>query len=190
MTTYIPAKCTFSESQHVFLNPEACRLANPYGITFWQDIQRGLSAVSDRAAAYPKAAAYRYELEPYLFQKVHMTADKWSILDGGSGCLRILLEDLHLTHACGSVMGSTPNVYTDHMNIQVSVSWLNRVVPDPLEPLAISGILYEYASSRGIRNIKILPVLIAPKSRKVGSRKNISYFIGPSRTAYTKEIAL
>ena len=185
MSTYIPAHRTFSESQLVFLNPEACRLANPYGKTFWEDLKIGLSNVSARAAAYPKAAAYRYELEPYLFQKVHMTAKRWSILGASGGCLNLLLKELHLTHVCEDTLGSTPNIYVDHMNIQVSVSWMNRVIPDPTEPLTISGVLYEYSSTKMIRNIKIMPVLIAPESRKVGSRKNITYFIGPPELSYT-----
>lgn len=157
-----------SEPQLEFLNPGSCQYVNPYSKTFWQDMKDWLSPISNQAARYPKSEAYRDALEPYLLREVTMTARSWRILDidAFSGQLRLVLEDVRLSHVYSSSVGAAPGTIVDHMNVWVSPSWLHHVDPDPSEPLIINGVLYEYVS-KGIRNISVLPVLLAPRSREI-----------------------
>lgn len=157
-----------SEAQMDFLNPEAVRSVNPYSHFFWQEILDWLEGLSDQANAYPKAAAYRDALVPYLLRKVHMTAHTWSVKEvSEDGRIRLLLKDVCLTNVFDRRVGKAPRVLVDHMNIWVGADWMNRVAPDILEPLALDGVLYEYICGGETRNIGILPVLVMPRSRMV-----------------------
>lgn len=159
-----------NEAHLAFLNPASCQYVNPYSKTFWQDMKAWLSPISSQAETHPKASDYRCALEPYLLRRVHMTAETWSIQEvcQGRGQLRLLLQDVRLSHVHDGFIGAAPGAVIDHMNVWVSTAWLNRVIPDPCAPLAVDGILYEYISKQ-TRNIAVLPVLLAPISRKVGT---------------------
>lgn len=158
-----------TEPQLEFLNSDACQHVNPYVQNFWPELTGWLAAASEPAGALPKAYSYRCALEPHLFQQVHMLAKTWTIKETpDAGRVRLLLEDVRLTNVRGSHVGKAPNAAVDHMNIWVSTAWFNRVAPAIDEPLALDGVLYEYASSKQVRNIGILPVLVMPLSRKPG----------------------
>lgn len=164
----LPAEAGLNDAQLAFLNPASCQHVNPYGKLFWQEMAAWLSQISSQAAEAPRSPTYRDMLEPYLLRRVHMTAGSWSIEEICPGRrLRLLLQDVRLDHVRSADLGASPDVVTDHMNIWVSISWLNRVIPDPSEPLSINGMLYEYVS-RKTRNIGVLPVLLAPQSRRLG----------------------
>lgn len=95
-----------------------------------------------------------------------MTAGTWRFWDCGKGQIRLLLQNIRLTHVPGSAVGDKLAITVDHMNIWVSPAWFNHITPVPGEPLALDGILYQYANSRQTRNIGLLPVLMMPESRK------------------------
>lgn len=159
-----------SEPQLEFLNPGACQYVNPYSKTFWQDMKAWLSPISNQAANYPKSPYYRHALEPYLLRRVTITAESWHVqgISEFNGQLRLVLENVCLSHVHSNRIGAAPGIFVDHLNVWVSTLWLNHVAPDPIEPLTITGLLYEYVS-KNTRNISVLPILLAPKNRKIGS---------------------
>lgn len=171
---------TLSEPQLKFLNPGACQYVNPCSRTFWQDLKNWLSPISRQAASYPKAQSYRQELEPYLLRRVIMTAGSCRALPdkcGNSGLIHLLLTDVRLSHVYSNSVGSSPDAAVDHLNIWVSPSvFASLRRPDNTLPsLTISGVLYEYASSkstRPTRNIAVLPILLMPRSRPPRARLN------------------
>lgn len=149
-----------------FLNPSACQHVSPYSRNFWPELASWLAAESQNAADLPCAQGYRKALEPYLLRRVHMTAGTWRFWDCGKGQIRLLLQNVRLTHVPGSAVGDKLAITVDHMNIWVSPAWFNHITPVPGEPLALDGVLYQYANSRQTRNIGLLPVLMMPESRK------------------------
>lgn len=156
-----------TEPQIEFLNPCTCRYVSPYSLTFWSELRSKLCAYSKTIQELPKADGYRSILEPYLFQRVHMTARTWSVHGLGDNQIHLVLQDILLTGIHGDTIGSAPGIVLDHLNIWVSPLWLNRVVPVWGEPLLLDGIIHEYDSSRHTRNIGLLPVLIMPRTRKL-----------------------
>lgn len=167
---YISIQSTrLTEPQLEFLNSDACQHVNPYAQNFWSELTGWLAAASKPAGTLPKAYSYRYALEPYLLQRVHMLAKTWTITETpDDGRIRLLLEDVRLNNVRGSYVGKAPNAAVDHMNIWVSIAWFNRVIPAIDEPLVLDGVLHEYASSKQVRNIGVLPILVMPLSRKSG----------------------
>ena len=172
------AQPSISGPQLKFLNPGACQYVNPYSETFWPDLKAWLSPISSEAAAYPKARCYRSNLKPYLLQKVTMTAAHWKLksTDEANGLLRLMLMDVRLSRVYSSRIKANPSITVDHMHVWVSPAWMNLLpayghqVYDA--PLTVTGILYEYASSKGIRNIGILPILLEPKCPASIARQN------------------
>ena len=156
-----------SEAYLDFLNPAACREVNPCGRTFWPDLRDRLEAVSIQAEGFQKSDCYRAQLKPYLLRRVYLTARTWQVAGTpGKGLMRLCLWDVRLTHVYGPSVGESPNVYMDHVNITVSSSWYDRVRPNRDESLAVNGMLYEYADSRGRRNIGVVAVAVMPRSRR------------------------
>lgn len=155
-----------TEPQLEFLNPSACQHVSPYNRNFWPELASWLAAESQNAVDLPCAQSYRKALEPYLLRRVHMTADTWRVRDCGKGCIRLLLQNVRLTHVHGSAVGDKLDTTLDHLNIWVSPAWFNHARPVPGDPLALDGVLYQYASARQTRNIGLLPVLVMPESRK------------------------
>ena len=166
-----------TEPQLKYLNPGVCKHVSPYSENFWQDMKNWITPISKQhSASYPKAPSYRHELEPYLLRKVTMTAGFWRIrdIDKVSGLLHLVLTDVRLSHVYSNSVGSSPNIAVDHLNVWVSPSWLNRACAVPGTPLTVSGILYEYVSSKNTRNIGIIPILLMPKGQAAGSRRKHS----------------
>lgn len=161
-----------TKPQLKFLNSEACQQVSPYNKKFWPKLTAWLTSASKQAEGLPKAQNYRCALEPYLLQRVYMLARTWEIkeISEDNERFRLLLRDVCLTHARGDSIGVTPNVVIDHMNIWVSSHWLNSVIPADNDPLVLNGVLYEYANAKQTRNIGIMPVLVMPRSRKLGAR--------------------
>ena len=175
---YMVAQPSISGAQLKFLNPGACQHVNPYSKTFWPDLKTWLSPISSEAAAYPKAKAYRHKLEPYLLQKVTMTAAHWNLksTNDANGLLRLILTDVRLSHVYSNSVQADPNIIVSHIHVWVSPTWMNLLpafghqVYDA--PLTVTGILYEYVSAKGIRNIGILPILLEPKCPASMARQN------------------
>lgn len=161
-----------------FLNPSACQYVNPCSKTFWPDLENWLSPISHQAASYPRAGFYRRKLKPYLLQRVTMTAKHWSLqgTHESNGLLCLTLKDVRLSHVYNSSVQADPNIIVDHMYVWISPTWMNLLpsyghqVYDA--PLSITGILYEYVSSKNIRNIGILPILLEPKCPTAAARQN------------------
>ena len=156
-----------------FLNPEACQQVSPYNKQFWPALIDSLTNRSQQVMDLPKADCYRGDLERYRYLRVHITAESWSQREdkerGVGAPLHLVLRNPCVTHVhdrSGTAV-TMPNATVDHMHIWVSVNWMNHVRPDPSEPLVLEGVLYEYASSSGTRNIGVLPVLLTDKSRKL-----------------------
>lgn len=158
-----------TKPQFAFLNSEACQDVSPYNKNFWPKMTDWLTSVSKQTEGLPKAQNYRCALEPYLFQRVYMTADAWSIQDIRDDRIRLVLRGVRLTNVYDNRVGAAPNITVDHMNIWVSLEWFNCVVPAQSDPLVLKGVLYEYVSAKRTRNIGVLPVLLTPRSRKLGS---------------------
>lgn len=155
-----------TEPQLEFLNPCSCRQVSPYNPDFWPELRNKLSGDSQAVQDLPKAAGYRSALEPHLFQRVHMTAKTWSVRACGGNQVHLVLQNLRLTHVHNGSLGASPGIALDHLNAWVSPLWFNRVIPVWGEPLALDGMLYEYATSSNTRNIGFLPVLLMPKNRR------------------------
>ena len=162
------ALLALTEPQQEFFNQACCpyvNLTEPYSGTFWQDMKNWITPISNRAKAYPKAHTYREQLERYLLRRVTIRAGSWKIieLNKTNGLLRLVLTDVVLKHVYSNRVGSSPNIPIGHLNVWVSPSWMNHVTPAPEAPLMVQGFLYEYVSSRKVRNIGILPVLLIPQ---------------------------
>lgn len=161
-----PRYSPLTEPQMEFLNPCACWHVSPYNPYFWSELRNVLSGESQAIQDLPKAAHYRDVLEPYLLQRVHMTAETWSVSGCGRNQVHLLLKNIRLTHVPGGALGSAPNIALDHLNVWVSPLWLNHVIPVWGEPLALDGMLCEYAASNHTRNIGLLPVLLMPRNHR------------------------
>lgn len=175
------AQHAITEPQMEFLNSYACQHVSPFSPTFWPELISSLDDQSRKAARLPRAPYYRQALEPYLLRRVHMTADSWEIKSYyNKGFLRLVLHNVHLTHVHGGALGATPNITLSHLNVFVSTAWFNRVVPDQKEALALDGVLHQYASSKGTRNISLMPVLAMPMSREIPYKQPCAACPGPT----------
>lgn len=156
-----------------FLNHEACREVSPYNKHFWPALAELLSDRSRKIMDLPRAEHYRSSLESYRHMRVHITAKAWSIVKDdcckSGDSLHLLLKNACVTHVhnqTGTAV-AMPEAAVDHMHIWVSIRWMNRVCPNPSEPLVLEGMLYEYVSSSQTRNIGVLPVLLADNARRL-----------------------
>ena len=165
-----PAQNALTKSQLEFLNPRACRCVDPYCPNFWTELTILLARQSRQTAALPRAWDYRLALEPYLLRRVYMVADSWDMKETGEDYVRLLLRNVCLKHVLGSTVGQTPNVTVARMNIWVGIDWFSRVAPASNEKLTLGGMLYQcigYTDEKWTRNIRLLPVLVMPESRKL-----------------------
>ena len=177
----IDAQNTLTEPQLEFLNSYACQRASPYSPDFWSELSASLAYQSREAVGLPRAPSYRRALEPYLLRRVHMTADSWEIKSYYSkGFLRLVLHTVRLTHVHGGALGVAPNIILSHLNVFVSTAWFNRVAPDQNGALALDGVLHQYASSKGTRNISLMPVLVMPMSREIPYKQPCTACPGPT----------
>lgn len=175
------AQNAITEPQIEFLNSYACQHISPYSPTFWPDLTASLACQSWKAARLPRAPYYRHALEPYLLRRVHMTAGRWEIKSYYSkGFLRLVLYNVRLTHVHGGALGAAPNITLSHMNVFVSTAWFNRVIPNQNEALVLDGVLHQYASSKGTRNISLMPVLVMPMSRELPPAQPCAVRPGPT----------
>lgn len=157
-----------------FLNREACREVSPFNKHFWPELINLLSDKSQQVMELPKAACYRSSLEPYRHLRVHITAESWAQIEDKErrpgDPIHLMLYNPRVTHVHnrpGTAVMMPSNAAVHHMHIWVSVKWMSDVSPNPVEPLVLEGVLYEYASSHQVRNIGVLPVLLTDKSRKL-----------------------
>ena len=160
-----PFPAAAEPAYHEFLNSAVCR-SGPYDETFWEELKDRIAPVSRNAANYPKAHRYRGQLTPYLLCRVTLRAEKWTFVHAflKKGMVQLCLLDVRLSRASGGSEKVSPDIYIDHMNVMVSVSWLNRVAPSYgyHEPLLVDGLLYEYDSSAKVRNIGVQPAAMVP----------------------------
>lgn len=159
---------SLSEAYHEYLNPVACRQANPYSDTFWLDLKDWLTSVSNEAEEYQKADNYRDELSPYRLHRVNLIAESWCVSKVFEHTIQLCLSNVRLSHVYGKPIGCAPNVPIDHINLLVSSYWFGRIVPSQDKGLSVNGMLYEYVSSKNQRNIGIMGVAVMPlpQSRK------------------------
>lgn len=157
-----------SDAQLNYLNGAACREVGQASSTFWWDMEDWLTPRSKRAANYPMACHYRYELAPYILQQVTLTSKKWKIAYDPihRNAVQIILKNVQLVNVSGKPAEKNPKISVHHIHILVSFSWLNRVKPNPDGSLTVHGILHEYVSSKGVRNIGVWPVLVIPQANE------------------------
>lgn len=173
------SQLSLAGTQQKFLNSAACQRINPFRPNFWLDLKSWLAPISRQAASYPKAPSYRRRLEPYLLQRVTITAGSWWIYHNNksNGRLFLALKNVRLTHAYDNKkkVWAFPNITINHMNVEVSSLWYRAILACGTPygaPLTVTGMLYEYTSSKNTRNIGILPILLEPKVLPLTARQN------------------
>lgn len=173
------SQLSLAGTQQKFLNSAAVQCVDTSSPTFWPDLNAWLSSVSRQAASYPKAQFYRRQLEPYLLRRVTITAGSWKVCrnNKSNDLLYLSLKDVRLTHAYDNKkkVWAFPNIAVNHMNIKVSSLWYRAILACGVPygaPLTITGMLYEYVSSKNTRNIGVLPILLEPKVLPLTARQN------------------